>query len=76
MKQSMARQKMSSKDDLTCANGTRDAWCAQPAELLDNRNIRSISESEHNFYNKASLSDPDLSSGMIVIYLICLECVC
>ncbi|XP_063685185.1 CCR4-NOT transcription complex subunit 4-like isoform X11 [Bolinopsis microptera] len=64
MKQNMSRQKITAKDDLTCGTAaTRDAWCAQPAELLDNRNIRSMSESEHSFYNKTSISDPDLSSG-------------
>lgn len=63
MKQNASRLKMTTKDDLTCQPGSRDAWCPQPPELIDNRNIRSISESEHGFYNKASISDPDLSSA-------------
>lgn len=63
MKQNMTRQKISTKDDLTCPT-TRDAWCAPPApeQLPETRSIRSLSESEHNFYNKASVSEPDLSA--------------
>lgn len=64
MKQNMTRQKISTNDDLTCPT-TRDAWCAPPApeQIPETRPIRSLSESEHNFYNKASVSEPDLSAG-------------
>lgn len=64
MKQNMTRQKISTKDDLTCGT-SRDAWCAPPApeHIPEPRTLRSMSESEHNFYSKASVSDPDLSAG-------------
>jgi len=63
MKQNISRQKIDSKDDL-CQNSTRDAWCSSaPTDLLEPHSIRSISESEPHFFNKSSLSDPDLSAG-------------
>lgn len=61
MKQNMARQKVSSKDDL-CQNSTREAWCSNQSDMLDTRSIRSISESEH-FFNKSSHSDPELNTS-------------
>lgn len=56
-----------SPDDLTCGT-SRDAWCAPPApeQIPEPRTIRSMSESEHNFYSKTSVSDPDLSAGMCI----------
>ena len=65
MKQTMTRQKP--KDDL-CQSASLEAWCAQAgaqSDLLEGRTLRSLSENEH-FYNKTSLSDPDLSSGTIL----------